>query len=1292
MLQQTRDAIFLPIMMRTPIRCVFFGLLVNVAAWPAVAADTAYWPKTSSDADKALERDVAELKSADDWTQRAWTLSRYKSDHGGAQEAAKKALALDAGHYKANEIAGLIEQMRGEYDAAFEHYLKLIAADRPESELYIDRMATLNLSRPQREKLAKTLSAALDNPKTNEVYRARLRSALGNILVSNGKIEEAGEHYASLRMMRDWMIIGPFSNEQNAGFSQEYGPEKEIDYSKKYQGRDREVGWERLRHVTRGGKVDLDVVQYPNSNVLAYLLTFVRVDQDTNVVIRFGAANAVKLWVNDQLMESNDEDVSAVFDQYAVPCVLKKGWNKLLFKVCERHGQWELAARITTADGKPMTVQTDARPDQPLEVRETPRGEEEKPTFEWVRGSYDHFRRARQADEEDPSAAYYLAQSESLTARRMQACSTFERLIKLNSECSDHYVLMARAYLADEKPEKALVAMKKALGIEPKHLEALADLGRFYDDKNLFEKALATLRDAVKLNPEWPDAQYYLLQVYRGKNWDEHVWRQIKWLLERKPDVPWVLQEYASECSGRGYREKARQYNQKLLAEDFDNYAARQALISMAVDERKIEDALEQYAILLKIQPISVSLRLVKADLLLEYERYDEAMREVEAALDICGANFSAHRLKGTILQRQGQDAEAIAAWKVALKYNPDDQWMREYLEFLEPESIAAFAKYGITSDEAEEIVKKRAKPSDFPKANAVTLLSQLIIELNDDASYTALNHRIVQVLTDTGREQLTTMSAGGWDAKIKRAVVIQPDGTEVEASRVDGGSVRFGQLQVGSIIELKSQYRGSSNEWLDRHYTNVFSFQGGNPVVRAQYVLLVPPSRKIRYTIQGERPKLTEEEFEGKKVYNFHAEDVPLLEPESNRPPPMDIIDLVRVTTIEDWEEIARWEYSLIKDQFVPDESVRRKAEQLTEGLDDRMEKVRAMANFVMQKIQYRQDYDRMIMGMKPHKVGNVLEKEVGDCKDKATLLITMLREQGISANYVTLRTRRSGRLVRDIPSNQCDHAIVYVPDPDNFDKGIFIDGTSNYSGIDVLPWADQGIQAIIFKDDEQMVFKDTPVDTPDRTLQNFHIDARIERDGSAQVFFRWIATGQVASGLRQIFEAEGMRRQRLEQFVNNYFSGGKVTSVKFSDLEDRDKPVRIEMEFDCPSFAQVQGERLVVPPRGFLEMAATYANRSDRTFDVWLPFARTQRFVEIYRVPKGFKLETEPEPVRLETPHFAYEVKSTIEERKIRLEKILKIKSIDIPKADYQQLRNFCVEVDGHEKKPVSVVKSDT
>lgn len=1248
-----------------------------------------WWPRSAKTAEKVLDRELGDSATADEWTKRAWALSRYKSDHAAAAEAAAQALAIAPDQYKANEIAGIAAEIAGQYDQAFERYLKLIPAGRPETQIYIAVMDGLNLSHEQRDRLLAALRKAASDDRLSLVNRAALRWKIADMDEARGDLDAAAGEYAAMQMTADWMVIGPFSNEENAGFDKEYGPETEIDYAKKYQGRDREVGWERLRHVNRNGSVDFDAVMYPNSQVLAYALTFVHAAADTDAVLRFGAGNAVKVWVNDLLLLSNDEDVSFAVDQYEVPCRLHAGWNKVLFKVCERHDEWKLAVRFTAADGQSLGLRSDAKKDEPLEVRQTSK-EQAKAEFDYVRGLHEHFLQQYRANRKDPAAAYYLARAETLTNRKMRAVATFEKLVALNGRCSDHHALLARAYLRDERPEKALAAMKDALSIEPSHVECLGDLGQFYDRKNLFEKALATLRKAAEINPDWPDAQYYLLDLYSDKDWEEQVWRQAKWLLAKKPDAVWVLETYAEKCMNRGYREEAKKYYEKMLVEDYRSVVARRALISMAVDERRLHDALKQYDVLIEIEPLSISLRLAKANLLMDCKRHDEALAECQAALDICPANFRVHKLMATIYQRLGQDQKALETRQVALKYNPDDKWIREYLEFLQPESIAAFDRYGVSEADAAAIVKNRVDPADYPKADAVRLLDHLVVELNDDGSYTALRHQIVQIVNDSGRERYTSMFAGGQNPKIKRAVVIQPDGGEIEASQISGGQVKFGQLQIGSIIELKAQYRGSSNEWLSHHYTQTFLFQGPTPAARAEFILLVPKTRTIRSAVQGDRVKLTDGEFEDHVVYDYRADDEPMVEPEGKRPPPLDIADLVRVSTIDSWDEIIRWEHSLVKDQFVADDAVRAKVKELTKDAAGREEKLRAVANYVTQKIQYRQDYDRGIMGIKPHKAGSVLEKEAGDCKDKATLLITMLREAGIQAYYVTLRTRSAGRLQADIPSNQCDHAVVYVPDEGDFSHGLWIDSTANYAGIDTLPWQDQGVEAMVFKDDGRMIFMNTPVDDPTRSVNEYHIDLTLAPDGSAKAQFTWNATGQFATGLRQDLEAEGLRRQRLERFANYLYPGSRLTSMQFSNLEDRDAPVKIEFAFEAPNVGQVSGDKMILRPKEMLQLTQSYADRTERTYNIWNPFTATQRFVETYRVPEGFRVESSPEPAHTETDWMDYELAVSSKDQSVEVRRELAVKTLEIPKAVYDQVRDFCVQADKHQREPVILTRS--
>ena len=86
------------------------------------------------------------------------------------------------------------------------------------------------------------------------------------------------------------------------------------------------------------------------------------------------------------------------------------------------------------------------------------------------------------------------------------------------------------------------------------------------------------------------------------------------------------------------------------------------------------------------------------------------------------------------------------------------------------------------------------------------------------------------------------------------------------------------------------------------------------------------------------------------------------------------------------------------------------------------------------------------------PHDPAETLAKKYGDCKDKATLLVAMLRAAGIPANVALLSVESRIDVPADLPGmGMFDHAIVYVPGK----NPLWIDATDRYAQLGQIPWA---------------------------------------------------------------------------------------------------------------------------------------------------------------------------------------------------------------------------------------------
>jgi hypothetical protein len=130
---------------------------------------------------------------------------------------------------------------------------------------------------------------------------------------------------------------------------------------------------------------------------------------------------------------------------------------------------------------------------------------------------------------------------------------------------------------------------------------------------------------------------------------------------------------------------------------------------------------------------------------------------------------------------------------------------------------------------------------------------------------------------------------------------------------------------------------------------------------------------------------------------------------------------------SVTSWAEIGRWYAELIKGRREITPPIRDKAREIVAGETDPLEKVRRLASYVQHSIRYVA-IEIGIGGYQPHAAPEVLASEYGDCKDKVTLLSTMLSEVGIDSYYVLTSDDRD-YLSPDFPSPLAfNHVILAI------------------------------------------------------------------------------------------------------------------------------------------------------------------------------------------------------------------------------------------------------------------------
>ncbi len=270
-----------------------------------------------------------------------------------------------------------------------------------------------------------------------------------------------------------------------------------------------------------------------------------------------------------------------------------------------------------------------------------------------------------------------------------------------------------------------------------------------------------------------------------------------------------------------------------------------------------------------------------------------------------------------------------------------------------------------------------------------------------------------------------------------------------------------------------------------------------------------------------------------------------------------------VQLTTFVSWEQIGRWYASLDKDRRTPSPEVRAKAEELTKGLDNEMDKIQALYDFVAKNFRYVS----LSLGLgryQPHAASDVLHNQYGDCKDKHTLLASLLEAEGLHASSVLINSSR--KLDPDVPSpSQFDHVITMLP---MGKEEVWMDTTSEVAPFRLLAYSLRNKLALVIPADGTPHLEDTPADTPMPDSEVSEVDGTVNQIGKLEAHVHYTFRGDEELMLRSIFRrVPEAQWQRVVENVNAGM-GGEITHLKISDPAATREPFTMSYDVAKPNF----------------------------------------------------------------------------------------------------------------------------
>ena len=338
-----------------------------------------------------------------------------------------------------------------------------------------------------------------------------------------------------------------------------------------------------------------------------------------------------------------------------------------------------------------------------------------------------------------------------------------------------------------------------------------------------------------------------------------------------------------------------------------------------------------------------------------------------------------------------------------------------------------------------------------------------------------------------------------------------------------------------------------------------------------------VPAGRTLKLKCKpGMDPKITEEN--GRRIYHWSsshlereddekAKDKEKDKKKKKRHGDEDKPD-IQLTTFETWEQIGRWYAALEKDRRLPSADVRAKAQELTKGLNTDLDKTEALYDYVAKNFRYVS----LSLGLgryQPHAATDVLHNQYGDCKDKHTLLASLLEAEGLHASSVLINSSR--KLDPDVPSpSQFDHVITMLP---MGKQEVWMDTTSEVAPFRLLAYTLRNKQALVIPPANLASapaphLEDTPADTPMPDSERSEIEGKINEIGKLEAHVHYEFRGDEELLLRSVFRrVPESNWQRVAENINAGL-GGDVTHLIVSDPAATREPFTLSYDVSKVNF----------------------------------------------------------------------------------------------------------------------------
>ena len=512
------------------------------------------------------------------------------------------------------------------------------------------------------------------------------------------------------------------------------------------------------------------------------------------------------------------------------------------------------------------------------------------------------------------------------------------------------------------------------------------------------------------------------------------------------------------------------------------------------------------------------------------------------------------------------------------------------------------------------DIIKNAGTSVDYPKADYLIVLDETSVDVQESGlSYNNI-HKVYKVLNYNGAKQLNSLKFD-YDPlsafiEIKEVKIYRKNGSieildkskfydyPAPARMIYWGArqkmVDIGKLEPGDGIEVTLFKKGftyallyDDNQPDDAKYIppmrgqfyDIIEYWYRQPVLKKVYEVKIPNSKELHYKFFNGDVDVEKKNIGDKISFRFTKTNMMPIDRKRGMVALSDVAPKLLLTTTADWEAKSLWFYGVNEDfgSFKTTPDIDKKVAEILKTAKNETDSISFLNHWVADNIRYSGISMGEGEGYTLHTGEMNFTDRCGVCKDKAGMLITMLRAAGFES-YPAMTM--AGSRIENIPADQFNHSVTIVKLSNGQYK--LLDPTwvpfvrENWSSLE----QQQNYLMGLPEGADLMITKISPPENhPLKITGNTTILENGTLEGSISVF----ADGQSDASLRGMFIRSPKNKWNIaiENELRNISEDIEIIELNYSNPYGYlNESMNITIKFRIPDYAIITDNEIIFTP----------------------------------------------------------------------------------------------------------------